>query len=97
MLMQILIRSHTLFSPTFLITEATADAAAATEEFCTPMQIVLVGLTFFLRPRFLSESVYRDAVHVDTAESANTNLDFAQNSWNFFGGGEPESLPGDSG
>ena len=26
-------------------------------------------------------SVYRDAVHVDTA-SANTNLD-AQNSWNF--------------
>lgn len=55
---------------------------ALAEEFRTSMQI-LFGLSccpdFFTR--FLLVSVYRDAVHVDTA-SANTNLD-AQNSWNF--------------
>ena len=56
---------------------------ALAEEFRTSMQI-LFGLRsccpdFFTR--FLLVSVYRDAVHVDTA-SANTNLD-AQNSWNF--------------
>ena len=65
------------------------------EEFRTSMQILL-GLAargrccrpdFFTR--FLSESVYRDAVHVDTA-SANTNLD-AQNSWNFFASEAGES------
>ena len=55
---------------------------ALAEEFRTSMQIHF-GLSccpdFFTR--FLLVSVYRDAVHVDTA-SANTNLD-AQNSWNF--------------
>lgn len=62
-------------------TAALAGFALA-EEFRTSMQI-LFGLSccpdFFTR--FLLVSVYRDAVHVDTA-SANTNLD-AQNSWNF--------------
>ena len=88
-LMQILIRSHTtLFSPTFLIT---AGRTAAAEEFCTPLQIVLLGRVL---TSFLSESVYRDAVHVDTgAASANFNLD-AQNSWNCFGSGSFRSRKG---
>ena len=68
-----------------LFRQPTARALAGfalAEEFRTSMQI-LFGLSccpdFFTR--FLLVSVYRDAVHVDTA-SANTNLD-AQNSWNF--------------
>ena len=69
-----------------LFRQPTARALAGfalAEEFRTSMQI-LFGLRsccpdFFTR--FLLVSVYRDAVHVDTA-SANTNLD-AQNSWNF--------------
>jgi hypothetical protein len=68
-----------------LFRQSTARAVAGfalAEEFRTSMQI-LFGLSccpdFFTR--FLLVSVYRDAVHVDTA-SANTNLD-AQNSWNF--------------
>ena len=63
-------------------TAAALAGFALAEEFRTSMQI-LFGLSccpdFFTR--FLLVSVYRDAVHVDTA-SANTNLD-AQNSWNF--------------